>query len=524
MKFLFSKDFVVDSDVEPWRREGLRVTMLGGPGSGKSWNNSLIAEQFLTQGGTVVIFQPRDEYYTLKEKFDILSVGGVHAKDIDFALTSPSIYAKAVVEDGISMIFYTSAVENEEKLIDFVSKFIRYLLKYQERHKRPLLLILEDAEDYTPKSASGHIAPPWIYNRMIKAFKDCYTQGRKLNIIAVASSQRPQQLNFTIRQLANLVFYGSFSPQDITYIRKECLRPYKDKGIEVDANQLLDLSLGRWLVITGKGAEFITVTQPRLTKHGAETPRLEYVAPRTTKAKKTIDQLTTSILEALKKEEAEKSELEKAKRKIRDLTKKLEVAEEKARIKLSVKEMLKAGPEPAELAEKLAKAETQIAQLKEERAKLDNYIEETAKHFVEVKKKADAFENLQTALAPFLPTQPAGSPGFEPGSPSEVVVSQEIPQVTVKQKMPMVETDESNYRGQLIICIAEGFFDEPQKLWPVRKELQRRYGVIPRADRTSQELVELCRMHLLERFQEGKTWSYRIYPGAKERIKTKEEK
>ena len=330
MKFRFGEKFVIDSDVEPWRREGLRATMLGGPGSGKSWNNSLMAEQFLSQGGTVVIFQPRDEYYTLKEKFDILSVGGVHAKDIEFALTSPSIYAKAVVEDGISMIFYTSAVENEEKLIDFVSKFIRYLLKYQEIHKRPLLIILEDAEDYTPKSASGHIAPPWIYNRMIKAFKDCYTQGRKLNIIAVASSQRPQQLNFTIRQLANLVFYGGFSPQDITYIRKECLKPYKDKGIEVDANQLLDLSLGRWLVITGKRAQFITVTQPRLTKHGAETPRLEYVAPRTTKAKKTIDQLTKSILEALKKEEAEKSEVEKAKRKIRELEKKLATAEEKA--------------------------------------------------------------------------------------------------------------------------------------------------------------------------------------------------
>jgi hypothetical protein len=123
MRFRFSEDFVVDSDVEPWRREGLRVAMLGGPGSGKSWNNSLVAEQFLGQGGAVVIFQPRDEYFTLKEKFDVLSVGGVHAKDMEFALTSPSIYAKAVVEDGMSMIFYTSAAEDEEKLINWVGGF-----------------------------------------------------------------------------------------------------------------------------------------------------------------------------------------------------------------------------------------------------------------------------------------------------------------------------------------------------------------------------------------------------------------
>ena len=145
MKFRFSEDFVVDSDVEPWRREGLRVAMLGGPGSGKSWNNSLIAEQFLTQEGTVIIFQPRDEYFTLKEKFDVLSVGGVHAKDMDFVLTKPSMYAKAVVHDGISMIFYTSAAESEEKLVNWVSQFIQRLLTYQETQKRPILLILEEA-------------------------------------------------------------------------------------------------------------------------------------------------------------------------------------------------------------------------------------------------------------------------------------------------------------------------------------------------------------------------------------------
>jgi ABC-type polysaccharide/polyol phosphate transport system ATPase subunit len=50
MKFRFSSNFVVDSDAEPWSREGLRIGMLGGPGSGKSWNNSLLAEQFLQQG------------------------------------------------------------------------------------------------------------------------------------------------------------------------------------------------------------------------------------------------------------------------------------------------------------------------------------------------------------------------------------------------------------------------------------------------------------------------------------------
>jgi len=364
MKFRFGAKLIIDSNVAPYNREGLRIAMLGGPGSGKSHNNALIIEQFLTQGGTVVIFQPRDEYFTLKEKFDVLSVGGVHAKDMEFALTSPKIYAKAVVEDGISMVFYTSDVENEEKLVDWVSRFIKAILRLQEVHKRPLLLLLEEADEYTPKSASGHVAPPWVYNRMIKVFKDCFSQGRKLNIIGIVSSQRPQELNFTIRQLANLTFFGKFSDQDIGYVDKECLKYIRKRGIKVDASELVTLGLGEWLVIMGEKTRYVKVTQKRLTKHGAETPSLEYVAPRTSKVTKTIDQLTATILEALKKEESDRSEVEKLKRKNRDLTKKLEVAEKKAEVKLAVKEMLTEG-NSTELVEKLTRVTEKLTNAKE---------------------------------------------------------------------------------------------------------------------------------------------------------------
>lgn len=446
MKFRFSDNFIVDSDQDPWRREGLRIAMLGGPGSGKSWNDSLIIEQFLSQGGTVIIFQPRDEYYTLKEKFDLLSVGGVHAKDIDFALTSPKAYAKAVVEDGISMIFYTSQLD-EEKLVDWVARFIHYVLALQEVHKRPLLINLEEAHEYTPKSPSGHVAPPWVYNRMIKAFKDCSTQGRKLNIIQIVSSQRPQELNFTIRQLANLTFYGKFSDQDIGYVDKECLKYVRKQGIEVDASRLVSLSLGEWLVIQGKHTRFIKVTEQRLTKHGADTPALEYVAPRAAKTKKTISEFSQAITEALKKEESEKSELEKAKRKIRDLTKKLAAAVEQARIKLSVKELLQGGASDAELAEKLAGAKTEIEDLREQLKDAEQQVEDMNKEMLKLeasnkplreslkkfKEEAEQLgfevkdlrrfkqigedaDNLRQAFIKFLRLDDATQAGFEPGA------------------------------------------------------------------------------------------------------------
>jgi len=481
VKLRLSEDFVINSDVEPWRREGLRIAMLGGPGSGKSWNNSLIAEQFLQQGGTVVIFQPRDEYFTLKEKFDVLSVGGVHAKDMEFALTSPGIYAKAVVENGISMIFYTSAVEDEEKLVDWVSRFLNAVMKLQEHYHRPLLIIPEESQEYAPRSPSGHVAPPWVYNRMIKAFKDCFTQGRKLNIIAIISSQRPQELNFTIRQLANLTFYGKFGDQDIGYIDKECLKYVRQRGVKIDASQLLDLGLGEWLVIMGKNTRTLKVTAPRVTHHGAETPRLEYVAPRPTEVKKTIDELSKSIAAALEKEQVEGSELEKSKRKIRDLENKLQEVQQKANIKLSVKEMIEGpgpgAPQPADLEE--------MARLKEENLGLKQQLDQLKRFSERLAKENNAFAKLKEGLLGLLPTpMPAALPTSNT-SPTSVGLQRVVTVADVdpvKKVLPKVSTD--TVKGKVLTLVKEDFFSN----WKTLSEVQSRVDELAWGPITSQAL------------------------------------
>jgi hypothetical protein len=480
MKLQFSAEFTIDTDREPWRREGLRVAMLGGPGSGKSWNNSLLAEQFLSQGGTVVIFQPRDEYYTLKEKFDVLSVGGVHAQDIPFALTSPSLYAKSVVDDGLSMVFYTSAAEDEEKLIQWVTRFISYVLKYQERQKRPVLLILEEAQEYAPRSASGHIAPPWVYNRMIKAFKDCFTQGRKLNIIAVASSQRPQELNFTIRQLANLTFYGKFTDQDIGYIDKECLKYVRKQGVSIDAAQLLNLGLGEWLVVMGRNSRFIKVTQPRLTKHGAETPTLDSVAPRKAKVRKTVDDLAQTLEAAMQQEAEEQSALEKAKRKIRSLEGKLKVAEEKAQIKLSVKEMLSKGGGEAELAEKLAKAKRRITWLDAKLKAITGQEAQRCDQLEEAHRKLEKYQALDQALAAIIKVNmpkslPTDMPDASPGN--AVTLQNTTNLVNVERAVKKATVSDETIRGKVLRLAEDGFLQEAWRgLGEIHGALINRFG------------------------------------------------
>jgi len=324
MKLRLSPNFIIDSDTSPWNIEGIRLAIFGGPGSGKSWTAALLSEQWLDQGGTAVIFEPRAEYQTLKERYDIVVFGGPYGKDMDFLPVTPKTYAKAVVEDGVSMIFYTSDVDEEDKLINFVSAFFKHLLKLQEIHKRPILLIIEESQEYAPRTTKGRTVPPWIFSKMIKAFRDCFLQGRKLNVSTIAVSPRPQDIDFGIRQLANLTLYGKFSRQDIGYIDRECFLPYRQKGEFTQAqiykaHDLIDLPTAKWLMISGKEAKYIQVTEPRKTHHGAETPKLTYIAPRKQKTQKSIETLSQTLKFAVQEEQREQTELEKAKRKLKTL-------------------------------------------------------------------------------------------------------------------------------------------------------------------------------------------------------------
>lgn len=369
MKFKLSDAFIIDSSQFPWSVEGLRIGFFGMPGSGKGHTCAIFIEQFLEQGGTVVIFEPRYEWETLKEKFPVQVAGGPYA-DVPLVSSQYRLYAEAVAKNGISIIFNTGDLE-EEELVKFAEGFIKWTLKLEETIRRPIMLIIEESQEFSPRTAEGHILPPWTYKRMIKQFKDCFTQGRKLNVNPVIITQRPQELNFTIRMLCNISFFGKFAPQDIGYIDRECLKPYRERGIHVKSDMLLDLPLGQWLVIYAGKAETVSVTVQRKTPHGAITPRLEYVAPVSTEIKKTVTDLSKLLMQAIERQKAEESEAEKLKRKISDLEKKvIEQQQEISELNIALrvkgsqtpeKIVEKAGLDPVQVRESILKLREEVA-------------------------------------------------------------------------------------------------------------------------------------------------------------------
>jgi len=254
------------------------------------------------------------------------------------------------------------------------------------------------------------------------------------------------------------------------------LKIIRQEGVEVEASRLLHLKKGEWLVNCELMTDYIMVTHPRLTKHGAETPKLEYIAPRTNETKRTVSDLAAAIKEALEKEAAEQSELEKAKRKIRDLEKKLEVAEEKARIKLSVKDMLKGDGDSAKLAEELANVKEKYELLKKTRDERNERfkaeIVQLNTHVSQLEKDNDAVEKIKEGLLQLLPINHIpmrnASPGFEPGS-REIQLQSTKSVVDVPSVMKPVTINDAAVQGKILTLAKKGLLDKWRKLGEIVK-------------------------------------------------------
>lgn len=456
MRFKFSDSLVVDTSEEPWRSEGLRGGLYANPGAGKSFTAALLVEQWLDQGGTIVIFQPRAEWHTLKQRYPVQVVGGPFLQDVPLVASEPALYARAVVEQGISMVFYTGDVEDEERLVEFITGFIRTTLRLEEQYHRPLLLVLEETQEYAPRSPSGHVAPPWVYNRMIKALKDCFTQGRKLNVCPVAISQRPQEVNFTIRQLANLVWFGGFSAQDVSYLDKEVFAPYRQKGVEVSAKDLLEVPTGEWLVIAGKKTQRVKVTEKRKTPHGADTPTLDYVQPVTEEVQKAVSALGEQLKAMLEKRTAEESELEKAKRRIRDLEKQVEDLQGKVKLGLDLRALLQAqnGAGDEELRRKLVEAEEKhqkeiqelqgtITVLKGQLGEIEGLREENQRLSDQVAKYGVLEDFFRDLIAPMIPQAPESSSTQVSEEVIEAVVDHKLQKLTSAQRRSIASASDT---------------------------------------------------------------------------------
>lgn len=325
---------------------------------------------------------PLISHNTLKQKFPVIVVGGPF-QDIPLAVNHAKVYAESVVKHGVSMVFDFTEIEDKD-LVRFAAEFLARLFTLENVARRTLFLFFEELTEYCPYSVKGKLVEPWVYERMSSRIVKIATQGRSLGINIAATSQRPAQLNYTVRMMMNLSFYGKFHPKDLSDI-SEVLSAYKLRtSVKEMAEKCVNMPHGSWVAITSQTVTSLRIEAKRETAHGADTPRIDYTAPVSGEVQQTMKDLAGTIKEALAKEEEQETEVVK----LRNLVKSLKEQGEKDREQIkefSIALKVAASQKPQTVIQKVGREEKEV---KDFIANLRNEVLETfdkeTEHFLGV--------------------------------------------------------------------------------------------------------------------------------------------
>lgn len=184
-------------------------------GAGKSYLGKVLAEEMVSSGLQVVILDPLGAFFGLRSSADgqgdglpITIVGGEHG-DVPLEPTAGKVIADVCVESPGSMIVDLSAFESNAAQDRFVTDFAERLYRAKGSQRRPLHLIVDEADSFAPQR------PQPGQQRMLGAFEAIVRRGRIRGLGVTLITQRPAVLNKNVlTQVECLVAMQITSPQD----------------------------------------------------------------------------------------------------------------------------------------------------------------------------------------------------------------------------------------------------------------------------------------------------------------------
>lgn len=210
-----------------------KFAFLGQSGSGKSYGSGVFVEALLFHGRQVVIIDEVGIWYGLRlmedgktaSPFAIPIFGGDH-QDRPLEPHMGAQMAEALVSTGSSAILDVSAFTGGERA-KFGAAFGETFLIAKKKHRSPVMLVLEEAQDWVPQR------PMPEENRMKGAFVRITKLGRNYGIGITFISQRPQAVDKdALSQVECLV---AFKVQE-AHARKALIDWIAEKGEDVKSH------------------------------------------------------------------------------------------------------------------------------------------------------------------------------------------------------------------------------------------------------------------------------------------------
>lgn len=236
-----------------------RTCVIGSSGSGKSYTVGVICEELCRNKVPFVIIDIEGEYSGLKEKYEAIWVGDEDNCDLRWSSKiDPKLLAQYAPDCPPLVLDLSEADRPREK----VSQFLIALYREISRRRTPYLVILEEADRFSPQSGDR-----------LAIFDEIARRGRKRGLGLMLCTQRPSLVDKNIlSQCSNQLIGKLVIKNDINSVAQF----FSGHNLP---NKLTALSPGEFFALGGMAPEPTRVKmRTRETHHGGMTPKLNPMA------------------------------------------------------------------------------------------------------------------------------------------------------------------------------------------------------------------------------------------------------
>ncbi|MFB6081623.1 MAG: ATP-binding protein [Halanaeroarchaeum sp.] len=237
-----------------------RGVIFGKSGSGKSNSASVIIEELLERGFPLLIVDIEGEYYTLKERYEVVHVGSTDKSDMPIRETDPEQIVDICLDRNRPVIIDLSEVMDMAPAERFVDDVVTILFSREKEARKPFLLIVEEIHEFLPQQ--GGLDD--LGETLIRVAK----RGRKRGLGLTGMSQRPAAVDKDFITQCDWLVWHRLTWKNDTQVVKSILGSEKAKEVQ-------ELATGEAIMMTDWD-EMVRRVQFRRkrTYDAADTPSL----------------------------------------------------------------------------------------------------------------------------------------------------------------------------------------------------------------------------------------------------------
>lgn len=280
------------------------VAILARRGRGKTYTAAVVAEELHKAGQPFVVLDPTGAWWGLRASADgekpglpVTIIGGDHG-DVPLEPTAGKLLASFVVDNPGAFVLDLSGLESNAAQDRFVTAFAERLYRAKGHDRRPLTLIVDEADSFAPQR------PMPGQQTMLGAFEAIVRRGRIRGLGVVLITQRPAVLNKNVlTQAGMLVLLGITSPQD-----RDAVDDWIKGHAEPDERKQVMASLARlnvgeaWVWWPTEDLLQRTTIRQRRTFDSSATPKAGEQVGDVAFARVDLDALKDAIAETIERE------------------------------------------------------------------------------------------------------------------------------------------------------------------------------------------------------------------------------